>query len=97
MHGSRKATKPHEMTIRRAASGGYIVRHAFNNENAGPSYAPSKEHIVRGGKELLAHVTEHMCGPYDEGGEEPATPDQKRVPTKAQGRAAARMRGAGVD
>ena len=92
MHGSRKPRMPHEMTIKRAANNGFIVRHSYDNMGAGESYQPPTEHVFSKHGDMLKHVEQHM-GRMGE----TATPDQKPAPTVAEGQKAANMRGGGVD
>lgn len=84
MHGGRKRQSPSEVTIKRAENGGFIVRHHFDNSNSGPSYQPPTEHVFTKHADMVKHVGEHLGG-------------QKAAPTVAEGKAASRKRGAGVD
>ena len=90
MHGTRKASSPSEVTIRKAANGGYIVRQSYDNSSSGPSYTPSTELAFSSRGSMMRHVRGAMGGSV-------ATPDQKPAPTRAAGHKAAHMRGAGVD
>lgn len=56
----RTAKIPHEMTIKQAANGGYIVRHSYDNSMSGPSYQPPTEHAFSTHEEATAHVQKHM-------------------------------------
>lgn len=88
MHGSRKHREPDEVHVKKAANGGYIVRESFDNSTSGESYSPPREHAFSDRKAAGGHVMKWM-------GQKPtaiSTP-----PTKAQGRAVVRKRGAGVD
>jgi hypothetical protein len=78
------------MHIKRAANSGYIVRHDYDNQGAGEAYMPSTEHVFSSHGSMLKHVQSCM-GPL----EQPGT--FKAAPTKAQGMAAARKHGRGVD
>ena len=59
MHGSRKPSKPSEMTIKRA-SNGFVVRHHYDNADAGPSYQAPTEHVFKTHKDLHTHVKTHF-------------------------------------
>lgn len=45
--------------IERAANGGHIVEHRFDNSGGGP-YKDAEQHVFSTGKEMLAHVAKHM-------------------------------------
>ena len=91
MHGSRSRQTPSEMTIKRAQNGGFLVTHRFDNSQSGPSYQPPAEYVFKTHGEMAGHVKTHF------GGAPPETPTQHRAPTVAEGKQAARTRGAGVD
>ena len=91
MHGSRKGPAVSGMHIRRAANGGFVVRHEYDNSNAGPSYMLPTEHVFKHHRDLQTHVTTHF------GGAPPEAPTQKPAPTVAEGKRAANKRGGGVD
>ena len=86
MHGTRKASTPSEIVVKRAANGGFIVTHRYDNMNSGPSYQPPTEHVFKTHKEVSAHIGKHF------GGAMPETPTQHEAPTKAAGVAAAHKR-----
>lgn len=45
--------------IERAANGGHIVEHRFDNGGPGP-YKEPEQHVFSNGKEMVAHVAKHM-------------------------------------
>lgn len=47
------------MLIEKAANGGYVVEHQFDNENAGESYRRPEKHALADSDALAAHVTKH--------------------------------------
>lgn len=85
VRSKRVSNKVKEITFKRAASGGYIATHHFDNSGAGESYRSPEDHVITGGHEALsAHLGKHFGG-------------QKPAPSKAAGRRASRMHGRGVD
>lgn len=110
MESSRKAKQPHELTIKRAANGAYIVKHHFDNSGAGESYRQPEDHAFSSHKELMAHVHKHTASKDDDGygGGKDTTPKTAAAPpggktvTGVSGKAKAaapsvRTKGAGVD
>jgi hypothetical protein len=97
----RKKQGPSELRIRRAASGrGYIVRHSFDNTNAGPSWRQDEEHIATNHSDLIKHIGTHMGGSIPDkndgyGGGKAGTPkgDAKNFHQAEGGSAPAGMRG----
>lgn len=95
MDSSRKAQAPESITIKRAKNKGFIVRHSFNNYNAGPSYRPDEEHAFSDQKQMMAHVAKHVGAS--------AAPDEgESAPTGVAHKAKAsppnqRTKGAGAD
>ena len=57
----KAAAAVHEMRIRHADSGGFIVEH--HKENGPREYGDTKEseHILKNESALKKHVAEHMC------------------------------------
>lgn len=50
-----------ELVVSRAANGGHVVKHRFDNDGPGP-YIEPEEHVFgasEGGK-VLAHITKHL-------------------------------------
>lgn len=110
MESTRKAKQPHELTIKRAANGAYIVKHHFDNSGSGESYRQPEEHAFTSHKELMTHVAKHMGGKDDDGygGGKDTTPKTAAAPpggktvagVSGKAKAAApsrRTHGAGVD
>ena len=64
-----KGHKVHEMHIRHAKSGGYIVKHDFKADQAGGMSPEPEEHAVPDMDQLQQHVDAHMQPPPAE--EEP--------------------------
>lgn len=93
MYGSRTRSAPSGMHIKRAANGGFIVRHEYDNSHSGPSYQPPTEHVFKTHSEMATHIKTHF------GGAPPEAPVQTagNAPTVAAGKKASRTRGAGVD
>lgn len=54
-----KSKTVREVTVRKGANGGHIVRHEYDNSGDGP-YKPSEEYPFEDGKAMLAHVAKHM-------------------------------------
>jgi hypothetical protein len=98
MDGTRSKPKLSGMSIDCAENGGYIVRHNYDNSNAGPSYMPSTQHVFANKRSLMGHIDRHMGGfktaPHMREGLSTAT---SRPPSKKAGRKASHKRGAGVD
>ena len=75
-HEGRKRRTPDEVHVKKAANGGFIVRHTFDNIGAGESYMPPKEHAFGSHREMMDHVFKHTGGKgersigKDEGAEE---------------------------
>jgi hypothetical protein len=96
IEATRKAKTPSEVSIRRAANGGYLVRHSYDNQGAGESYRPSEEHVFTSHQDLIAHVHKHTAadGPPAEAGGAAPTGVGTAPTVKAPG---PNSRGAGLD
>ncbi|MDE2098388.1 MAG: hypothetical protein KGL39_14130 [Patescibacteria group bacterium] len=59
-----------EITVSRAANGGHVVEHRFDNSGPG-AYIDPETHVFgkADGKKVLAHIAQHM-GMNDADGEE---------------------------
>jgi hypothetical protein len=57
---SRKPKRPHEVHIKAAENSGYIVRHSYDNRDAGESWQRDKEYVVGSHNALMKHVKEHL-------------------------------------
>jgi hypothetical protein len=57
---SSKSGKVHEMHIRRAHSGGFIVKHHHEPDPESGASAPSEEHVVGDVDQLQQHVADNM-------------------------------------
>ena len=67
MDSDRKSKTPTEISIKKTANNGFIVRHSFDNYGGGPSYMPPKEHAFGSRKDMMKHVGGMFGGP-DTGG-----------------------------
>ncbi len=59
MHTSRKKSPPSEVSIRHAKNGGFVVKHSYDNSNAGPSYQPPDEYAFANHAAMIGHITTH--------------------------------------
>lgn len=96
MESDRKARTPSAVRIRRAANGGHIVTHEYDNSGAGESYMPPREHAFTSHKAMMAHVHKATGGKLDADGDRDARPAGVSGRPKAAP-PTARTRGAGVD
>lgn len=109
MDNDRKSKVPTEISVKRAANGGFIVRHSYDNYGGGPSYQPPKEHAFSDHKSMMSHLHQHTGGPKGKpGGSQISTENedagnegaQTAQPHKSKTRPAhpgPRSRGAGMD
>ncbi len=78
----RTKSIPHEISIKHAKNGGFIVRHSFNNEGSGESYQPPEEHAFGNHAAMLAHVTKHTKqSPFATGAGSEPDADEAAGPT----------------
>ncbi len=102
MEGSRKKTKPSQVTLEHGKSGGHIVTHSFDNSMNGSSYQPSERHVVANDAAMQAHLKAHYFSQPTAANDDGATadaganpkvstsPDQEARPTGLAGRAKAK-------
>lgn len=68
----KKSKAPHEIHVRKGASGGYIAKHHFKSKD-GMMDEP-EEHVIPDKEQLLAHMDEHLpeeTAEMQQGGGEP--------------------------
>jgi hypothetical protein len=56
----KKAKKLDHLVIKRAASGGHIVDHNYDNSGPGMFYHKPEQHAFSNGAEMIKHVMKHM-------------------------------------
>jgi hypothetical protein len=68
----KKSKTPHEIHVRKGASGGFIAKHHF--ESNGDESVRPEEHVIPDKQQLLAHMDENFpeeAGEMQQGGGEP--------------------------
>lgn len=75
---SAKKHKVHSMHIRKAASGGYIVKHQHETPEPPEPPQPDQEHVVPDMEALHEHMDEHM-------GDQPAAGEAEEAPGNVEG------------